>query len=342
MDPAFVQSRFLFLAFILLVYASRAAAASTSQSIPKRQADGNIKCGFQGNNDAYGLGIRLAMYIQWITCLLTSCFFEGRGPSVILITTCFRLSMIIALLYLTILQGSNMQVSEAYLMLMICVGGVNSSDMPDLSLMHRPDRKGAEAHTAALGIVIQSILLLVLTTYTLWFLFTGMDSMQHPPCSRSGFFLARVDLYHWIRTFYEVTYVLGISVFLLTVVVFIIPYLRRPQTLNLPMPPTSGPVAETDLNGNPSWDTMSVSGSEHRFASGLVDIVLGVTWLCWLILGIELIIKWNHIQGVNQMGSTGQILPFVVAVGGLISATCQFLLQTVSVEGSGGVEIAVV
>lgn len=39
------------------------------------------------------------------------------------------------------------------------------------------------------------------------------------------------------------------------------------------------------------------------------------------------IIKWNHIGGVNKMGSTGQVLPLVVSVGSLIGVLCQILLE---------------
>lgn len=42
---------------------------------------------------------------------------------------------------------------------------------------------------------------------------------------------------------------------------------------------------------------------------------------------VELLIKWNHISGVNQMGSTGQVLPLVVSVGSLIGVLCQILLR---------------
>ncbi|KAL0638997.1 hypothetical protein Q9L58_001878 [Maublancomyces gigas] len=347
---ALMQSRFLFLAFILL-YASKTTTASTSQNIPKRQVDQDIECGFQGNNDAYGLGIRLAMYIQWITCLLISCFFKAGASSVIVITNCFQLSMIIALLYLTIQQGSDLQVSEAYLMLTICAGGVTTFGTIDVRLLHRFDRKDSEAYTAALGSAIQFSLQLVLSAYGIWFIFTGMDSMQHPPCSRSGFLLARVDLYHWVRTFLKVGFVSGI-LGLLFIPIFQIAYTHsdsRPAIPVQPTPPASGAVCEADLDCNPNLSTISLSRSDADFAALFTafttkwfGFVQGVGRLCMFILAVELTIKWNHIQDVNKMGSTGQILPFVVAVGGLMSATCQFLLQTVSVEASPDVEGVIV
>lgn len=350
-NTARMQSRFPFLAFILVLYASKTATAFTSQNIPKRQVDQNIECGFEGNNDAYGIGIRLAMYIQWITCLLISCFFKAGASSVIVITNCFQLSMIIALLYLTIQQGSDLQVSEAYLMLTICAGGVTTSGIIDVRLLHRFDRKDAEAYTAALGSAVQFFVQLVVLAYAIWLLFTGMDSMQHPPCSTSGFFFARVNLYHWVRTVFKVIFVSGILGLLIVPSFQIVDAhsRSRPATPVSPTLPDSATVSEADLNRNPNLSTISLSSSDMSYATALkasttkwFGFVQGVTRLGMFILAVELIIKWNHIQGVNKMGSTGQILPFVVAVGGLMSATCQFLLQTVSVEASTDVEGVIV
>ena len=36
------------------------------------------------------------------------------------------------------------------------------------------------------------------------------------------------------------------------------------------------------------------------------------------ILAIELIIRWNSISGVYTIGSTGQVIPFTIGIGGLI------------------------
>lgn len=66
------------------------------------------------------------------------------------------------------------------------------------------------------------------------------------------------------------------------------------------------------------------------------DLVYNVQWLLGFrfrliqlpvfITMVELLIKWNHISGVNHMGSTGQVLSLAVSVGSLISVLCQILL----------------
>jgi len=56
-----------------------------------------------------------------------------------------------------------------------------------------------------------------------------------------------------------------------------------------------------------------------------------------LVLSIELTVWWNSITGVNQIGTVGQLVPFVLGVGGLIKVLWSWLqmrLGTVDENGS--------
>ena len=48
--------------------------------------------------------------------------------------------------------------------------------------------------------------------------------------------------------------------------------------------------------------------------------------LVFFIISTELVIRWNHIRGVNSIQSTGQILPIVVGGGSLIRVMWKFML----------------
>ena len=43
-----------------------------------------------------------------------------------------------------------------------------------------------------------------------------------------------------------------------------------------------------------------------------------VVTIVWFILSIELTIRWNNIQGVNSVDSTGQLIPLII---GCVSAS---------------------
>ena len=46
--------------------------------------------------------------------------------------------------------------------------------------------------------------------------------------------------------------------------------------------------------------------------------VLATTWMVGCIIAVELLIVWNSINGVDTVLSTGQLIPFVIGIGGLI------------------------
>lgn len=338
MNPSLLKVQFLFLALCPLLLAGHIPTAHLPTITAKRQSDPDVKCGFEGNSDAYGLGIRLAMYIQWVTSPLLSCFFSEGSSSVIGISNCFQLSVFIALVYMTITQGPALQVSEAYLMIMIGVAGaysrpsvgvVGTIGLVDVRLLHRFDRKNAQAYTTALGGAVSIVLGLALTSYCLWFVFTGMDAVQHPPCSRFGYLFARVDLYHGMRIFLQVCSVVTIVT---TVVVSIarVAYEHWASDSGTSTPEEAS-SADSDSSGTSADGWARGLGKVER--KGWVAFVGDMLALSMFILGIELIIRWNHIQGVHQMGSTGQILPFVVSLGSLVGVACRFFLQIASVGG---------
>jgi hypothetical protein len=46
------------------------------------------------------------------------------------------------------------------------------------------------------------------------------------------------------------------------------------------------------------------------------------------IISTELVIKYNNIQDVNNMGSTGQLFPIVTASSSFVSVLYQFVIKT--------------
>jgi hypothetical protein len=43
--------------------------------------------------------------------------------------------------------------------------------------------------------------------------------------------------------------------------------------------------------------------------------------LIWSVIGIELMVHWNHISGVYVLGQTGQLIPLVIGIGSM-GAVC--------------------
>lgn len=310
--------------------------SSAKPTIEKREPDSGVKCGFPGNTDAYGLGIRLGVYIQWITSGLTFCFIEKQARSIDGISNCFQIAMFVGLLFITFKQGRDLQASEAYLMLTFSLSGVFATDDTiDFPALRRIDRGDVEAYTSALGSLIQKFIKVALCAYAVWFFFTGMDGMQHPPCSTFGFLVIEVHLYHWVRTVFKIGFVI------LTFATVAVLGLQVVAEVCKPEVPAPAAEAEADANGNPNTYPNSDSGSYSvavipaigkRHMRGWTGFGIRMFSLSMFILTVELVIRWNHIQGVNQMGSTGQVLPLVVSIGSLIGVLCRSLLQIPSVD----------
>lgn len=278
-QPRYVAFSLLSLNLAVLALAHTPAPSSIARRAT-RQPDGDQPCGFEGNNDAYGLGIRLGIYIQWLIAAASSCFLQDGGQSVVGISNCYRLAMFIGLLFITIKHGPDLQASEAAVMFLLGAGGA-------FTAVGAPDLQSGRASTAAVGAAVQVLIRLALGSYAVWFFSTGMDRMLHPPCSAFGFLLVKVDLYGWARILFNT--VAACHVFVNTCILM--------SSLVLPATAPTGKSESTNYKA---------------FAAGVVVLTVFVT-------GIELVIKWNHIQGVNQIDSTGQLLPLVVSLGTLIS-----------------------
>lgn len=278
-QPRYVAFSLLFLNLTVLALAHPPVFASIAIRAT-RQPDEDPPCGFAGNNDAYGLGIRLGIYIQWLIAAASSCFLQDGGRSIVGISNCYRLAMLIGLLFITLKHGAALQASEAAVMFLLGAGGA-------FTAVGAPDLHAGRASTAAVGAAVQVLIRLALGSYAVWFFSTGMDGMRHPPCSAFGFLLVKVDLYGWARILFNT--IAACHIFVNACILI--------SSLLLP---ASAPTVK------------SASTNYKAFAAGVVVLTIFVT-------GIELVIKWNHIQGVNQIDSTGQLLPLVVSLGTLIS-----------------------
>lgn len=82
--------QFPFLALSIHLLAIQTVLESLPTTLVERQAVSDLQSGFQGNNGAYGFGIRLVIHIQWVSVALTGLFSTDNSWSVAGITNCFH------------------------------------------------------------------------------------------------------------------------------------------------------------------------------------------------------------------------------------------------------------
>jgi hypothetical protein len=46
--------------------------------------------------------------------------------------------------------------------------------------------------------------------------------------------------------------------------------------------------------------------------------VINTVFIVWTIASVEIILLWNNIDGIYVLNSTGQLIPFIIAVAGFL------------------------
>lgn len=181
-----------------------------------------LPCGFEGDEDAYGMGIRLGVYLQWFATWLVSTVLHDEERGLMATSVVFSASLMVAVLVLTFTQGCTYSV-EIIIMLYIIVMTLflasatkTARDMSDLIEKHEssdprhsltpmsrtarvssflvsPDHsKGIRGWVSSTG-VLESLVM----GYTCWFWVrraVGTDTtFAETPCGTSFFLFARIQ-----------------------------------------------------------------------------------------------------------------------------------------------------
>lgn len=200
-----------------LLCAAGSALASTVDStllLPPRQEPIDPTCTFAGNSDIYGLGIRIGVYLQWVSGFLANNFHAEAVQDMLATNTIFLLALFTALAIIT--QKKSVQAIEVVIILQLCIGLLISvSTTWGLRVRARltsGKEYGARLYLPLLGSTIRLCLASAIFSYNLWFWFRGLDVLRDPECPPSGFLFARVVLLHRARGFFEVTSIIWIIV----------------------------------------------------------------------------------------------------------------------------------
>ncbi|KIO27778.1 hypothetical protein M407DRAFT_22954 [Tulasnella calospora MUT 4182] len=270
---------------------------SSSSALPQRRADPDPQpCGFDGDDNTYGLGIRLGLYIQGLGTILSDFLEPGEAKKMKDVNLSFQLSVFGGLIYITITRGSTQAAGQLYaaevlMMLHLCTKAVFDPN-PD------PSQALVAIH------LVQFAFSLTMLSYTLWFLFIGMDQMAHPPCSRYAFVLAKVDMYHWYRLARKILAIIYTVLDTCGLVWTLRQLYTGAAKGNASLFPSSAPPPRRSLLGQ--------------------FIVLA-----FIVTSTELLIRWNHIHNVYSVGGTGQLIPLIVSSMGFIPVVYKLFIKYV-------------
>jgi hypothetical protein len=160
-------------------------------------------CPLQGNRDLYGLGIRVALYMQMAGAQihgLTSRIIEVESGSGVLI-------LAISTILFRLILRHEIEAVEVFPILSLLVVQVGTCRVPFWKY--------------PIVIIIYICEIIGLLALTTWFWFRGMDTLPKSCPDDYAFFFARVSIWHWFRKFAQAASVIctvggafGISVYL--------------------------------------------------------------------------------------------------------------------------------
>lgn len=298
--------------------------SETTGSVSARAAETGSEegCGIAGNFDAYGLGIRLGLYLQWLTSSITYLRVPKEAANARGINNCFQAAMFAGLIFLTARKQAILHAAEAFLMLVFCMGGTCAGIIPPgfkgvvtgvFSTLRGRNQRLEYGSSVASGLA-RCMLNFAVSSYGVWFTFKGMDEMLHPPCTTYVFFFAKVDLSDWFRVLFKMVFSLAAIVFAVFVI-FELLYatFASYQFLSGDRHKYEGVCHNKDTTGDQLLDNAPFNREVYLSIGYGTSIMLG-----YFVIMIELMIRWNRISGVNRIDSTSQLIPLVISIGGLL------------------------
>jgi len=263
-------------------------------------------CGFEGDNDLYGAGIRLGSYLQWFTTAFAYHFAPEKALESANGNCIFQLAMLIATVNkIARMHNTNpVYVVEAFIMTLFGVGGGLAS-LTAAFVTRSPSAGGSR-----LAEIARLFLLLIYSAYSTWFWFHGINVLPSQLCPSYVFFFSETRLHGWFETFSRVmiclaTFSQATNFIYLMWSVFVNwdekrAWLAGPTHFDMPLSKIQS------LN----WRTVLFM---HCLALGT------------FITMIELCLKWNKVQGVGRFDSAGQLIALIIGFGCLWNAVISSL-----------------
>ncbi|KAI9854684.1 MAG: hypothetical protein M1824_006636 [Vezdaea acicularis] len=192
------------------------------------------------------------------------------------------------------------------------------------------------------GTRVRALLNAAMAPFAVWFWVKGIYLYKETPCGSFAFLFAKVDMFGAARI---ILIVVSVLVAILTTAIFMVGIIdvassKVWKTLNWielfglhSIQKANAPTISTVTTWKGLFCTFLgvIYGQGHyevgghkwselsRFRKGDIMSTLVTTFaVVWTILAMELTIIWNGITGVYVLNTTGQLIPFVIGLGGLL------------------------
>ena len=163
----------------------------------------DASCGFAGNSDIYGVGIRVGYYTQALAVYFSNIFLFSEAKSLRAVNSLFLLALsIVTVIYAY--NGASTHAIEVFILLQtgLCLGLVSIMEGTRYSCKYIRTNKEA--------LIIRTVLMNFGLLYNLYFWWWGLDSMEQTPCGTYVFYVVRADIYGPTRTAMKIFAIIGL------------------------------------------------------------------------------------------------------------------------------------
>jgi hypothetical protein len=274
-------------------------------------------CGFVGNPDLYGIGIRVGIYAQWLAALLSNYLVSHYRDEVHSAYFMFSVGLAVATVVVTARYSAYcLFFAEIFVLVSLFFGGYFC-----VHLFPATYSRSGELRSWRRGrLVTLSLVYGAMVSYNCWFWFKGRVSKFQPtPCGSAIFLFAKFsgDSLYKAVGFYKAFAILMAVYYPFGVFLLLQNHPSLSQILHQLLPPygssKSSQPADRSLR-NLSRPLLAI----NCFGFGLA------------VVAIELTLVWNSVSGVDSMNSVGQLIAFTVGAGGLVQVVWAAFVYRVS------------
>ena len=233
----------------------------------------------EGNNDIYGIGVRIGLYSQWLATLLITLFNAEEEETVRIVNLTVNISIFLGI---AVISASELNPVEPVIVLFLMCGSLSSLTGNNMY------------NFSHVGGVLRVLFYTALSAYGVWYWFRGLDKMiaAADGCEVIGFFgRSRID--GWFRSLGK-----AVSIFGLILSVFLIGVSARAVWKRF----------------KKRFELAMARPRKQRQEVEIVYLVLSVGLIVFSICVVEYLIRVNHVTGLGTFDAVGQLIPFLIGI----------------------------
>ena len=197
----FSKSYICNLAILLSIYITSVQALAIKRDLiasksPSTNNTESIQCGFSGDSDILGIGIRIGYYTQSLSVWFANYFVLSEAKVLRSVNLLFLVALFIALVWLAHAPQETYAI-EVYLLLRLLFATWY------IGVLDRSRYNKTKWRKSHVRVIVREFSLLGLLAYTVWFAWAGLDRVRETPCGTFIFFATKINLYGTYRSVFK-------------------------------------------------------------------------------------------------------------------------------------------